>query len=431
MPRGTNAPKLCPAEPVRWMSIVSSGRPVAAPALGELVAEHRADGAVDVADRQLDARTGCAVVERRPAARDQLAGRAPGRGRGPAPPTAVQRLAVRVAAGTARIGDEVEARAPSSGRSPPRVSSTSTWPIASAIDAEAELGQQLAHLLGDELEEVHDELGLAGEPLAQLGVLRGDADRAGVEVADAHHHAAATRRAARWRSRTPRRRAARRSTTSRPVFSWPSVCTTMRSRRPLSSSVCCVSARPSSHGAPACLSDVSGAGAGAAVVAGDEHDVGLGLATRRRRPCRPDLGDELHVHARRRVGVLEVVDELLEVLDRVDVVVRRRADEARRPAWSAGSWRSTGTPCGPGSWPPSPGLAPWAILICRSSALTRYSRRDAEAARRDLLDRRAPRSPLVVAERSASSPPSPVFDLPPMRFIAMASVSWASAEIEP
>ena len=47
-------------------------------------------------------------------------------------------------------------------------------------------------------------------------------------------------------------------TTSRPVFSWPSVCTTMRSRRPFSSSVCWVSARPSSHGPPACLSDVSG-----------------------------------------------------------------------------------------------------------------------------------------------------------------------------
>src|SRR6516164_1813079 len=27
----------------------------------------------------------------------------------------------------------------------------------------------------------------------------------------------------------------------------------------------------------------------------------------------------------------------------------------------------------PGSWPPSPGFAPCAILICRSSALTRYS----------------------------------------------------------
>ena len=27
----------------------------------------------------------------------------------------------------------------------------------------------------------------------------------------------------------------------------------------------------------------------------------------------------------------------------------------------------------PGSWPPSPGLAPWAILICRILALARYS----------------------------------------------------------
>ena len=48
----------------------------------------------------------------------------------------------------------------------------------------------LAHLLGDELEEVHHELGLAGEAGAQLGVLRRDAHRAGVQVADAHHDAA-------------------------------------------------------------------------------------------------------------------------------------------------------------------------------------------------------------------------------------------------
>ena len=48
----------------------------------------------------------------------------------------------------------------------------------------------LAHLLGDVLEERHDELGLAAEALAQLGVLRRDTDRARVEMADAHHHAA-------------------------------------------------------------------------------------------------------------------------------------------------------------------------------------------------------------------------------------------------
>ena len=38
------------------------------------------------------------------------------------------------------------------------------------------------------------------------------------------------------------------TTTSRPVFIWPSTCTTIRSRRPLASSVCWVSARPISHG---------------------------------------------------------------------------------------------------------------------------------------------------------------------------------------
>ena len=33
--------------------------------------------------------------------------------------------------------------------------------------------------------------------------------------------------------------------------------------------------------------------------------------------------------------------------------------------------------------------------------------------------------------RSGSSPPSPVLDLPPSRFMAIARVSCASAEIEP
>ena len=47
-------------------------------------------------------------------------------------------------------------------------------------------------------------------------------------------------------------------TTSRPVLIWPSVCTRMRSRSWFSTRVCCVSASPSSHGAPACLMLESG-----------------------------------------------------------------------------------------------------------------------------------------------------------------------------
>ena len=46
--------------------------------------------------------------------------------------------------------------------------------------------------------------------------------------------------------------------TSRPVCSLPSVCTRMRLRRSFITSTCCVSARPSSHGMPACLIEVSG-----------------------------------------------------------------------------------------------------------------------------------------------------------------------------
>src|SRR3954471_13377056 len=86
----------------------------------------------------------------------------------------------------------------------------------------------------------------------------------------------------------------------------------------------------------------------------------------------------------------------------------------------------------PGSWPPSPGLAPWAILIWMSSALVRYS--DVTPNRPDAtcliaLRRRSPLASGV--NRIGSSPPSPVLDLPPSRFIAIARVSCASAEMEP
>src|SRR5262250_1682785 len=86
----------------------------------------------------------------------------------------------------------------------------------------------------------------------------------------------------------------------------------------------------------------------------------------------------------------------------------------------------------PGSCPPSPGLAPRAHLICRASALTKYSlvtpnRPLATCLTADL--RRSP--PASGTNRRGASPPSPVLDLPPSRFIAMARVSCASAEMEP
>ncbi|CAI8377051.1 MAG: Uncharacterised protein [Cellulomonadaceae bacterium TMED98] len=72
---------------------------------------------------------------------------------------------------------------------------------------------------------------------------------------------------------------------------------------------------------------VQGASAGAAVVARDQDDIGLGLGD----PCshRTDsrLAHEFHVDVGLRIGSLEVKNELLEVFNGVNVVVRRRRDE--------------------------------------------------------------------------------------------------------
>ena len=63
-------------------------------------------------------------------------------------------------------------------------------------------------------------------------------------------------------------------------------------------------------------------------VAGNENVVGVALGHAGGDRADADFGDQLHAHAGRRIAVLQVVDQLLEILDRINVVVRRRADEA-------------------------------------------------------------------------------------------------------
>src|SRR6204780_3291886 len=77
----------------------------------------------------------------------------------------------------------------------------------------------------------------------------------------------------------------------------------------------------------------------------------------------------------------------------------------------------------PASWPPSPGLAPCAILICRSSALTRYSLVTPNRPLATCLTAQRRRSPFASGRnRPGSPPPSPVLDRPPSLFIAIAMV---------
>ena len=58
-----------------------------------------------------------------------------------------------------------------------------------------------------------------------------------------------------------------------------------------------------------------GAGTGTAVVARDEHDVSLGFRHASSNRAHARLSNELDVDASYRIGVLQVVDQLLEILD--------------------------------------------------------------------------------------------------------------------
>ena len=173
---------------------------------------------------------------------------------------------------------------------------------------EAELRHVLADFLRDEPEEVLDELRLAREPLPKLGILRGDADGARIQMADAHHDAARRRRAARSRSRTLRRPCSAAITTSRPVFIWPSTWTTMRSRKPVHAQHLLRLGEPQLPRDAAVLDARERRRAGAAVVTGDQDHVGVRLGDAGGN--RADTRDrhQLDRDARRRIGVLQVVE---------------------------------------------------------------------------------------------------------------------------
>ena len=195
-----------------------------------------------------------------------------------------------------------------------------------------------------------------------------------------------------------------------------------RSRRPLRSRTWWASASPSSHGAPTCLIDASG-DAPVPPACPDEVDVvGAGLGT----PGgdRPDATgrDELDADPRGRVDRPQVGDQLREVLDRVDVVVRRRADAAPGPAGLGGATRCRRSPCGRGAGRPRRACEPWAILISSWSARARYSAVTPNRADATCLiceSCRPPSSP--GAYQAGSSPPSPVFAAPPSAWIPSVS----------
>ena len=193
--------------------------------------------------------------------------------------------------------------------------------------AETQLRHVLAQFARDEHHEVHHVLRLALEFRAQLRILRGDADRAGVEVADAHHDA----------SRGDQRRAREteflgaEEACDRDIAAGLELTVGLDADAPAQIVHHENLLRLGEAELPwraGMLDRLQRRGAGAAVVSADQNHVGLGLRDARGDGADADLGDQLDADARAVVGVLQIVDELREVLDGINVVMRRRRNQS-------------------------------------------------------------------------------------------------------
>ena len=123
----------------------------------------------------------------------------------------------------------------------------------------------------------------------------------------------------------------------------------------------------------------------AALEARDRDMVGPALGDAGRDRPDADLGDELHRHQAFRVDVLQVEDQLRQILDRVDVVVRRGRNEtdARRRMTHP---RDGGIDLMAGQLAAFPGLRALGHLDLHHVGVDEIFRRHAEATRRHLLD---------------------------------------------
>ena len=260
---------------------------------------------------------------------------------------------------------------------------------------EAQAGHVLAHLGRDEGHEVDDVLRVAAEVPAQLRVLRRHADRTGVEVAGPHHDAA--QRDERGGGEAELLRAQQRPDHDVAAGLELPVDLDRDARAQVVHHQDLVGlGQAELPGDAGVLDGGERRGAGPAVVAADQHDVRVGLGDPGGDRPHADLGHQLHADAGVMVRVLEVVDQLGEVLDRVDVVVRRRADQAHPRGGVAGA----GDPrvdLGTGELATLARLRPLGHLDLQLAGVDQVLARHPEAAAGDLLDRAVPR--VAVRER--------------------------------
>ena len=197
--------------------------------------------------------------------------------------------------------------------------------------SKAEFGHDLPQFFGDHEAIAHHMVGCAGELGAQIRILRGDAHRAGVQVALAHHDAAEGDEGR--GGETELLRAEQR----RDCDIAPGLQLTIGLQHHARTEVVhhqhLMRLRDAEFPRHAGVLDGRERRcARAATVPGDDQVIRAGFHHAGGDGADTDGGAEFHADARVGIAVLQVVNELRDVLDGIDVVVRRRADEtnARR-----------------------------------------------------------------------------------------------------
>ena len=122
-----------------------------------------------------------------------------------------------------------------------------------------------------------------------------------------------------------------------------------------------------------------------AVIAGNLHHIRELFHHARRNRAHPRLGHELHHHLRGAVDALQVVNQLRQVLDRVNVVVGRGGDE-RHPLLRVPVLGDLRVHLVPRDVPPLPGFAALRHFNLQLLRVDQVRGRHAEPGARDLLD---------------------------------------------
>ena len=197
--------------------------------------------------------------------------------------------------------------------------------------AEAQFRHDPAQILGHEKEKVDDVFGLALEFLAQFRILGRHPHRAGIQMAFAHHDAAHGDQRSRGKSELFRSQ--HRGNGHVPAgLQFPIHLHAHTAAQIVHHQHLLRFGKPQFPGDACVTYGADRRRAGPAIVTADQNHVGMGLGHSRSHGPHAYFGDELHRNARPRIGVLQVVDELRQVFDGIDVVVRRRRNQPH--AWN-------------------------------------------------------------------------------------------------